>query len=37
MELGLTAEAWGMLVKCWKTEAEERISVPGMLSFLHYT
>jgi len=36
-ELGATAEIWGMLAKCWETEATERIVISAVLSFLQYT
>jgi hypothetical protein len=36
-EFGITAEMWGMLNRCWEMEAEERITVSGVLSFLEYT
>lgn len=35
-ELGVTAEIWGMLTKCWEAEAEDRITISGVLSFLQY-
>jgi hypothetical protein len=37
VELGATAEMWGMLTKCWEAEADDRITVPGVLKFLQYT
>ena len=37
MELGVTAEMWEMLTRCWEAEAEDRITMSGMLSFLQYT
>lgn len=37
VELGVTIPTWGMLAKCWENEAEERIAIPGVLSFLRYT
>jgi len=36
-KLGATAEMWGMLTKCWETEAGERIKVSEVLNFLQYT
>jgi len=35
-ELGVTAELWGMLTKCWEADAEDRITISGVLSFLQY-
>ena len=36
-EFGITAEMWGMLNRCWEIEAEERITISGVLSFLEST
>ena len=36
-KLGVTAEVWGMLTKCWEAKAEERITISRVLSFLKYT
>ena len=36
-ELGVTAEMWGMLTKCWEKEAKERTTISGVLDFLRYT
>jgi len=36
VELGVTAEMWGMLTKCWEAEAEDRITISGVLNFLQY-
>ena len=30
------AEMWVMLTKCWERKAEERITTPGVVSFLHH-
>lgn len=35
-ELGLTAELWWTLTKCWETDPEDRIVVSDMLNFLLY-
>lgn len=37
VEVGITAELWGMLTKCWEIEAEERITISAVLSLLLYT
>ena len=35
-ELGLTAEFWWTLAKCWEMEPEDRIPALDMLDFLFY-
>ena len=35
-QLGLTAELWWMLTRCWQTDPEDRIAVSDILNFLLY-
>ena len=35
-KLGLTAELWWTLTKCWETDPKDRVTVSDMLKFLLY-